>query len=181
MSVLNCPSDNGDPYEAEYSPHYGVKPGSGFQGAKTSYDFCVSLNTTCNYWSRQDPSTRRMFGENSSCQIAAVHDGTSNTIAMAETTYTVWNGSCPAWGYRGWVMPGVDPAGGINVWAWPGVMTTPPVPGQLCNWGQMGSLHPGGAHAVLAAGSVQWLSETTDTVILERLSAMADGEVVAIP
>ena len=34
---------------------------------------------------------------------------------------------------------------------------------------------------MLADGSVQWLSETTDTVILERLSAMADGEVVTIP
>jgi len=78
-------------------------------------------------------------------------------------------------------MIGVDPGcGGINVWAWPGIIANP-VPGQLHSWGLMGSLHPGGAHAMLADGSVHFLNETTDVTLLEHLSAMADGSVVTIP
>ena len=123
-----------------------------------------------------------MFGENSTCRAANVRDGLSNTIAFAETTYDKWNGvGSAAWGYRGWVMVGVNPAAGINVWAWPSAGMTDPTPGRLANWGMMGSLHPGGAQAVLADGSVHWLSENTDTVLLDHLAAMADGLVVTIP
>ena len=48
------------------------------------------------------PPVRRMFGENSNTTIAMLLDGSSNTVAMCETLHTVANGSCPAFGYRGW-------------------------------------------------------------------------------
>ena len=182
LTVLSCPSDNGDPYiPADYMGCYGN--GGHLQGAKTNYDFCASLDDMfCNKWPRQDLTVRRMFGQNSACHVVDVRDGTSNTIAMAETTYNVWNGMCSAWGYRSYVMLGIDPTGwgwGINVWYVPGV--TDPEPGQLVSWGHMGSLHPGGVHAVMADGAVQFFSETMDLVTLERLAAMADGTIVTLP
>ena len=86
-----------------------------------------------------------------------------------------------AWGYRGWAMAGVAAGTGINVWTMgaPGAMV--PIPGRVATWTYMGSLHPGGAQAVLADGSVHFLSETTDLTILEKLSAMADGDVFDVP
>lgn len=118
--------------------------------------------------------------------MSDVKDGSSNTIAMAETTCDFYNGYGNAWGYRGYVMTGVDPcvgscacgvAIGINSWACYPYLTSP-TPGRLGSWGQMGSLHPGGATALFADGSVQFLSETTDVIILDRMAAKSDGSVV---
>jgi len=35
--------------------------------------------------------------------------------AIGETTHYVANGACPAWGFRAWVMTGVDIGVGVNV------------------------------------------------------------------
>jgi prepilin-type N-terminal cleavage/methylation domain-containing protein len=181
LSILSCPSDIGDPYLPVSSPHYGIKPGSGFRGAKTNYDFSASNNYTCNAWRRDSPARRRMFGEDSSTRRSHVGDGLSNTIAMAETLYDVYNGRCSAWGYRGWVMVGIDVGRyGFNRWYWYPYLQTPRV-GQLRSWGHAGSLHPGGAYLLLADGSIHFFSETTDGVLLESLSTMDGGEVVTIP
>ena len=69
---------------------------------------------------------------------------------------------------------------GINQWNDP-PYTPNPTPGTLAAWGSAGSLHPDGAHVVMADGSVHFLSENTDLVILENLSTFAGGEVVAVP
>ena len=63
---------------------------------------------------------------------------------MAETTYNVVQGPCSAWGYRAWVMVGVDLGiCGINQWDDP-PYTPNPTPGSLAAWVGAGSLHPGG-------------------------------------
>jgi len=181
IAVGTCPSDNGDPYLAEGSPHYGIKPGSGLRGFKTNYDFSTSNSYHCDAWSRENASTRRMFGENSNTRFSDVLDGTSNTVALVETLHDVYNGECAAFFYRGWVMVGVDLGHyGINRWHWPPYITEPRR-GQLRSWAHAGSLHPGGCHVAMADGSVHFLSETTDTVVLEGLSTMAGGEVVSVP
>jgi prepilin-type N-terminal cleavage/methylation domain-containing protein len=181
LSILSCPSDTGGPYLSAHSPHYGIKPGSGFRGAKTNYDFSASNNYSCSAWKRDRPDRRRMFGEESNTTRSHVRDGMSNTIAVAETLYDVYNGECSAWGYRGWVMVGIDVGRyGFNRWHWPPYLKTPR-PGQLRSWGHAGSLHPGGAHLLFADNSVHFFSETTDSVVLEGLSTMDGGEVVSIP
>jgi prepilin-type N-terminal cleavage/methylation domain-containing protein len=183
LAVFSCPSDTGEPY-LDDSPYYGIKPGSGFRGAKTNYDVSADIvgYSECNYWSRANVGTRRMFGENSKCRMADVRDGASSTIAMAETLYNVYNGQCSAWGYRAWVMVGIDVGlGGINNWTNIYGTYVEPIPGRLATWASAGSLHPGGAHVMVADGSVHFLNEDTDSVILEQLSAIADGKAVAIP
>lgn len=166
VPTLTCPSDSGVPMLGGGLP-YG-------DGAKTSYDFLVSSNDCmCNNW-RNTGTDRRMFGENSTTRIADVTDGTSNTIAMGEQTFTMGNGSTTPWGYRGWCHVGIDPTYdnlGINNWG------TRPV-GTLANWSCAGSLHPGGANFVFGDSSVRFLAASIDIPTLTQLCTIGGGEVI---
>ena len=97
-----------------------------------------------------------------------------------ETTRDVVNGNGNTWGYRGWVMNGVDASctqqtgRGINIWD-RGPTRPQRIPGQLGSWGWVGSNHPQGANITLGDGSVRFISQVTDLVTLTRLSRIADG------
>jgi prepilin-type N-terminal cleavage/methylation domain-containing protein/prepilin-type processing-associated H-X9-DG protein len=200
LAVFTCPSDNGDPYEKNdpsNGPYYGIAApfptkvnGIERKGAKTNYDFSGFSDISgvyggnsiaCHKWASMPTALRRMFGENSTTRIDDVHDGTSNTIAMAETLYTTYNYTCPAWGYRAWVSLGVDlGCNGINDWSktvTPGHIMT----GQLGPYGAAGSNHPGGANVLMADGSATFFSENTRMTVLEALSTMNGGEPVSAP
>ena len=185
IEVLFCPSENGSRYAMTGSPHYSITTSTDLRGARTSYDFCTSYvhYNSCNVWSAMDhPSytwysadDRRMFADNSAARMADVSDGTSNTIAVCETRMGVANGEPPTWGYRGWVMIGIDPHyRGINNTMWTGTDRAP----ELGSWASAGSRHVGGCHVLLADGSVHFLSETINQDTLENLCAMQDGDVV---
>src|SRR5207237_3236936 len=105
--------------------------------------------------------------------MADVLDGTSNTIALGETTLEVDNGRTASWGYRGWVMTGVDLRYGINNWDFSPY--APSIRGRLGSWGRGGSLHSGGANFLLADGAVRFISETIDPTTLTLLCYYADG------
>jgi prepilin-type N-terminal cleavage/methylation domain-containing protein/prepilin-type processing-associated H-X9-DG protein len=208
LAVFNCPSDQGDPFlkDATNGTEYVPAKRSGINGAKTNYDFATNGPTNCtNRWESYNqapriagtttpgPNGRRMFGNLNEIKIDHVKDGTSNTIMICETTFEVWDGRAPAWGYRGWVQVGIDPVGknnprGINVWpccAW----QTPPwtsapapgITGKLGEWGSPGSLHPGGAQFALADGSVRFISQTIELVALEAAATYAGGETNLLP
>ena len=199
LQAFSCPSDDGDPYISSDSSYISIKVGSGYQGVKTNYDFNVwapdlwVLMLECKNWGRINAFTttlepdheasQRMFAEASACHVSDITDGTSYTIAMAERTYSVYNQRCAAWGYRSYMTYGVDVGSdhGLNTWRISWSSTYVPVVGTLGSWNYAGSLHPGGAHVLLADGSVQFLNETTDMVILEHLSAIGDGKVVMVP
>ena len=175
--VLRCPSDPGQPMQGA-SAAYG--PGGAYDGAKTNYDFITSTDDFyCNWWSVAPAGARAMFGENSTTRFADVRDGTSNTVALGETTLDVYNGRTASWGYRGWVMTGIDLRYGINDWSF-GTYITPRV-GRLGSWGRAGSLHPNGAQFAFADGSVRFISQDTSVATLTRLGYMADGSTVALP
>src|SRR5262249_21692364 len=146
---------------------------------KTNYDFSVSRNYTCNIWRTINPSTRRIFGENINARLAEITDGTSNTVAVAETTLDLFNGNPPACGYRGWVVIGVDLNPALNRWDF----TTLPTrkPGRLGAWGRPGSLHPGGCNMLIADGAVRFFPEVLDITSLNNLAAMADGFTTQVP
>jgi prepilin-type N-terminal cleavage/methylation domain-containing protein/prepilin-type processing-associated H-X9-DG protein len=202
LAIFNCPSDNGNPFLREGpdgSSHYIIKAGSGFNGAKTSYDFATNGPTECSQrWdtyalrhSTNANAHRRLFGNQSYSRIDDCKDGTSNTIMLCETTHEVWDGRPPAWGYRGWVQVGIDPTGknnplGINIWpccSWQSPpWTSAPIPGQtgkLGEWGSPGSLHPGGAQFALADGSVRYISQTIALSTLQALASYGAGDQVS--
>jgi len=185
IQAFLCPSDTSDPL-LPADGVYAIKNGSGIRGAKTNYDLSAYASDywTFNDWATTSYSVRRMFGENSDTSAAHVRDGTSNTVAVCETTRWVANGSPPAWGYRGWVMIGADIGSGVNVWTipptWTWVSPQTPIVGRLRTWGTVGGLHPGGANVALADGAVKFVSETTDLVILTAVATMAGGESVGL-
>jgi prepilin-type N-terminal cleavage/methylation domain-containing protein/prepilin-type processing-associated H-X9-DG protein len=177
IPVFRCPSDPGNPLQGVSSP-YG--PGGHYDGAKTNYDFITSTDDFyCNCWTVTRPNARTMFGENSTTRFADILDGTSNTIAVGETTLTVYNGRTASWGYRGWVMTGIDLRYGINDWSFYGYVT--PQVGRLGSWGRAGSLHANGAQFCFADGSVHFISQDTNLTTLTRLGYMADGNAVNLP
>ena len=168
LPVFLCPSDIGDPFLS-----------SG--GGKTNYDFSASEEFTCDHWARDLPESQRMFGENSTTRAAYVTDGLSNTAAVVETLLDVYNGDTAAWGYRDWVMVGIDLGRqDINRWQWPGKIADPRR-SQLRNYASAGSLHGDSIHVMMADGSVHYFVDSTDPVVLERLAAMSDGQVVSLP
>jgi prepilin-type N-terminal cleavage/methylation domain-containing protein/prepilin-type processing-associated H-X9-DG protein len=193
LPIIRCPSDPGDE-KLDYSAagHYTVdNTNSNLIGIKTNYDFSAEYwEFRCDAWSKLTaPTVRRMFGENSNSTFASVTDGTSNTVAMGETTLDNANGRCSAWAYRGWVMIGVDIApsrdgGGINVWASPwtnppdAARTQVPRPGKVGSWSWPGSLHSGGANFCFADGSVRFINQNTTAANRLAMATMAGGEVI---
>jgi len=197
-----CPMDGGprDSATSTFPNRYGV--GASLTGQRTNYEFITVTNSdfgTCNWWKTAAPGVRYMFGENSATKIAAIIDGTSNTFMFGETTVeTRCNGNGPAWGYRGWVMMGIDPGPapvassayptqGINNWtiiaSWTpcgnpaSTGTNAPRRGRLGNWGQAGSMHTSGAQFAMGDGSVRFVHESTPALTLQAMSTIAGGEV----
>ncbi len=194
VETFLCPSDNNPAVGRLSGIHYGPAPG--FVGAATNYDFIVTAGTefgTCNSYAAFSGPTKRMFGGDFNTRMADVIDGLSNTFMMGETTKFHVNGAAFAWSYRGWVMTGIDPHhsardGGINVWHQPWMAPTwqnppyIPVRGRARSWWvPAASLHPGGCHFVMGDASVQFVSQSIEMRVLNNLSAMGDGQVVALP
>jgi prepilin-type N-terminal cleavage/methylation domain-containing protein/prepilin-type processing-associated H-X9-DG protein len=204
LPLFVCPSDNGprDSTPQNHPNRYGVMgpSTSGMIGQRTNYDFitvAASDFNTCNWWRfNSNAGNRHMFGENSRTKISDVKDGTSNTFMIGETTVEPrCNGWGPAWGYRGWVMTGIDPsrntggaaAPGINDWTLIASWTTncnptstgtaAPRPGRLGDWGRAGSLHTGGAQFAMGDGSVRFVSESVPAGTLKLWSTISDGVV----
>jgi len=198
LDAFTCPSDTGPPTMTDESTtYYGVVNAK--RGAKTNYDFSVCMYDAYrqNDWGHASGYTRMnhptayyvrryMFGENSDTSVATVSDGTTNSAAVAETVHRVLDGAPVPWGYRGWVQVGADIGSrGINRWdvalgAWYGGDRTP-YTGRLYGWGLAGSMHPGGCNITLGDGSVRFISETSDQLILRAIGSINQAEVVTIP
>ena len=188
-----CPSDPNPPTGRLAGIHYGPGgSGSPLQGAATNYDFITSDSdfSVCNNW-RTAGARRRMFGENSTTKFTDITDGTSNTFAVGETTKWHVNGSAFAWGYRTWVMTGVDPGTsdpGINHWHLPNVHPTwrsppyTPIPGRIRTWwAAAGSLHTGGCNFAMGDGSVRFVQQSTASNMLEAMCTISGGETLNLP
>ncbi len=192
LPVFLCPSDPNDTMQVAneaQSEWYGIAYNSDRRttrrGAKTNYDFHTNSSNLCNHWRfAPNRAAMSMFGENSDNGLNSCTDGSSNTIMVAETTRMVINGFGNTWGYRGWVMVGVNVAGtnqtggpvaGINRFV---DRFGRSMPGRLDNWGRVGSLHPGGCNLTFADGSVHFVSQTTNIATLVSLAYIADGTIV---
>ena len=199
LDAFLCPSDAGPPTMIDEGSAYNPVGYPAKRGAKTSYDFSVQIHDYYYKYDwghpsgrqRQDHPTahyvrRYMFGENSDTKHGTVTDGMSNSVMIGEVTHRVLDGSPPAWGYRGWVMTGVDLARvGINRWdvalgSWY-TGNREPVTGRIFTWGSAGSLHPGGCNSALGDGSVRFISQSTDTAVLRAICTINQMEVTKMP
>jgi prepilin-type N-terminal cleavage/methylation domain-containing protein len=197
IEVFQCPSDT---YQTHYpsasDANYSIAPGSTTQlGAFTNYDFSTkTISSTAEAWNLDlamtappNPMvTRRLFGLDASANMAAMTDGTSNTVMLVETTRWVNDGVGQTWGYAKHVGHGVDleRTDGINWWRCCGWTTPAYDPnrawssGRNANWSAPGSSHAGGIQVALGDGKVPFIGETVDVTIRQRLARISDGQPV---
>ncbi len=180
LDFLICPSDNATPYYSPASSAYGCGVA---RSARTSYGFSITGGSGCNLWSNQSSATRPLFGSNSNSRLRDILDGTSNTAAVVETTLDVDDGETASWACASHVGLGINlgASRGINNWvccAWRSPPDAQKQIGRNGEWGEPGSLHPGGCHILLADGAVRFLSESLDTTTRVNLSRISDGNVL---
>lgn len=174
LPIFNCPSDPG-PIGSSTSSTYNL-PG-GTPDHRTNYDFVVyrSSYNECNNW-RNRGTIRTMFEDGSDCRIRDITDGTTNTVAMAETRKSCCgNGNNASWGGRGWVQIG------LSLYSSPPNNTirsgTDFAP-RLGDWGWTGSYHTGGIQVLLGDASVRFMSENISSTIRTNLERIGDGNVI---
>lgn len=183
IPILICPTDDGGERYAPASSAYGTGAAN---SARTSYGFSVTnAHDTggCNFWTNEGKTTRAMFGINSNCKVRDIKDGTSNTVAVAETTLDVDDGECQSWAAASHVGLGTNlkSSRGINefrccTWRTPAMAQYQP--GRLGEWGDPGSTHTGGMHVLLGDGAVRFISENIDTNTRNNLANIADGNIL---
>lgn len=183
LSLLLCPSDPNPLYYTGMNQLYSVSsvlPG----GARTNYDFNIWNGESLRqgYAFKTLPMNQRsIFASSWSTSPNLILDGVSNTAMVTETIRSVWNGQPPAWGHGCHLGAGIDLARyPINTWVYgpnnPIYLSMKKV-GRLADWGTAGSLHVGGCFALIADGSVTFLSEGIDPGIRRGLHTMSDGNV----
>lgn len=199
LPIFYCPSDDGPKAITTKSMLYAISSKSPLQGARTCYEFSTNpywelYRGNNQNWMAQSSTTtgplslaeqRCLFGQGYGLRLIDVKDGTSHTTAFNETTLRVYNGGTNAWAYRGWVMVGVSLYGtgphGINQWSvpaswgWSSAKGKAEPVGTLATWGNAGSLHPNGCQSAFADGSVHFVSQDTDLLILQYLGYIADN------
>jgi prepilin-type N-terminal cleavage/methylation domain-containing protein/prepilin-type processing-associated H-X9-DG protein len=178
LKVLQCPSaDTGRRHRDIY--------GFGIDLACMDYAATKGVNPVLaeRGWIDQVGNYDGVMLINSLMRIADITDGTSSTIIIAE------DADRPKIWHAGRLLPGELPCGGWIQYggcdltirgSTPDGVTTPGRCAINCtNNGEVYSLHPGGANAVFADGSVHFLRTGMDIRILARLITRAGGEVVS--
>ena len=183
LIALLCPSDSGKQFHGGFDGNYGCV--AGVNSYKSNYGFSTYSGQGYSLWVNEPQYTRSMFGAMSNASMRDLSDGSSNTVAVAETTLNIYDGETGSWacaqhvgnGVQFWNLNGQRK---INDWAccgWgPGTPWSVANPaGKLGEWGTIGSMHTGGAQVLLADGTVRFISENIDSVTRQRLAQIADG------
>ncbi len=183
IPVYYCPSDPGQRLhtsachsDSTMSPRPSV--------ARSSYEFSVTSSHASTQWSAESTSSRAMFGANSRSQMRDIVDGTSNAIAVAESTLELEQHNWKTWSSSGWFTTGAHlqsflrPLNERRCCSWSNFGTASTSPAKLSDGGFSGSMHAGGLHILMGDGSVRFLSDTVDFSIRRDLSSISDGRVV---
>ena len=188
IKAFLCPSDPGSRNPARKSNCASRNISPQPVTARTSYEFSVYDQMDTTPWDNETKSTVSMFGVNSHCRFRDITDGSSNTIAVCETTIeTVSHTWSTAWASTGWDTMGVDFQDSLtNInemrccrWNTPPWSSSPtPSMTKLGHGGMPGSCHQGGMHVLLGDGAVRFISENIDTLTRQYLARIADGKTV---
>ncbi|MES2792096.1 MAG: DUF1559 domain-containing protein [Planctomycetota bacterium] len=190
LNVFLCPSDNGNPTLSDDATYYGCTTSASTPSYKSSYGFSVynaytRLKSDPLYvpWTKEPAAVRALFGWDSNSQLRDVVDGSSNTVAVSESTLDIYNGRAGAWACTHWV-------GGIGVvfaqapnqwWLAPyasAANPAPGIPGRLQSWAMPGSTHTGGLQVLMADGAVRFISQNLALQTMNSLARISDGTVL---
>lgn len=180
LAALICPSDSGSRTYPTADSNYGCGV---TDSARTSYGLSVNYGNGGTMWKSYGTDVRALFGVNSNSSIRDVRDGTSNTVAVVETTLDVFDGRTASWACSSHVGQGINlaSADGINNFNccnWQTPTGQHFMPGRNGEWGDPGSLHTGGIQVLMGDGSVRFISENIATNTRTYLSRIADGNVL---
>jgi prepilin-type N-terminal cleavage/methylation domain-containing protein/prepilin-type processing-associated H-X9-DG protein len=184
VNIFNCPSDTSAPtVDLSGTGRNDIPKVAGL--STSSYAFMAGTfgppNTQANKDSNNGFAHYCVKGPNS---IVNILDGTSNTLAVGETSYN--DGIYPAGTNNA-------AAGSFNAWSvnlrWSSNFrssvnppNTPPNQGAFRDGvtnGAFGSRHPGGLNFLFADGSVHFLKNTVNLFVYQSLSTIAGGEVIS--
>jgi len=182
IPIYNCPSDTNPPPVETRLPGQSSDYYEMVSASRSNYLFSTGRSTDYNGdWSTLPASTRGAFGNNGAASLNSIPDGTSNTIAIGESTqkdhaYSTLFG--PYWG------TGTHTA--VHGWGYDS-NTTPNYPYGPCAqnsnrncpyaWG-FGSRHSGVTNFVLLDGSVRGIRDSIDPATWAGLCTPEGGEVV---
>ncbi|PQO46202.1 prepilin-type cleavage/methylation domain-containing protein [Blastopirellula marina] len=141
------------------------------------------------------------MGYNQELTFANITDGTSNTLMIGEQSgydpgMEEWNSGLKQGYHGGWHGAGnsVVNASATQTGIGGGMAPIVYPPNSVCSSGDRwvcgmayvnscnyNSYHPGGVQFALADGSVRFVPETTDLVLLKRLAMRGDGRVASMP
>ncbi len=187
LPIYVCPSDQ---LERSCSASHGndpIRPGTG------SYAGCMGngnpgIANSSKYIKAGRPDvTTGLFLYVDRLPIAAITDGTTNTMAIGETVEghrtgqtNIWsNGNRFTSGLRSTATPmnfPLDPDGMSGLDSGAGTVSGA---GAGRSNGGFASFHPGGANFGFADGSVRFLSESIDTLTYQGLSTRNQREIVS--
>jgi prepilin-type processing-associated H-X9-DG protein len=117
-----------------------------------------------------------VFQKQTPTRITDIRDGTSNTLAVGEMS---WTSEVTGTRYRTWIRgchnsTACSSARNVNI-----AINTPGI--SVFDDIAFGSTHTGGAHFCLADGSVHFLSDSISLGVYKSLASRNGGEVATLP
>jgi prepilin-type N-terminal cleavage/methylation domain-containing protein/prepilin-type processing-associated H-X9-DG protein len=190
VPVLLCPSDPNSPKTKTLDK--GAYGGlSGDQGQHSNYLACAGDGTYGN--GTTDPTG--LFFVRSKVRLTGIRDGTSNTLALAEalvvpdtaSTNDIRGRYCNTWDGNMWFSTGQPPNTTVGDKLTYGGISTPQAPAAAPsspatdNALYARSAHSGGVNAVLADGSVRFVTNAVDAQAYKAAGSRSGGEAVPLP
>ncbi len=181
IDTFLCPTDNNGGNLVQYSglAKNGDDPREDLRSTNLA-GVSDSVDWSCDgLWAKLFRYANGIFGNQFSCRLKDVTDGTSNTLMVGEVTGDLVEN------YAGFIWASgaiADTADGINgPFTLPGGSFRATSGGVI--WGVrlagFSSWHRGGCHFTIADGSVQFLSENISAHVFAALSTRAGGETPA--
>ena len=125
-------------------------------------------------------SQHGIFSRNSQINLRDVLDGTSNTIAVFESSFTRTNSNQPAIHFRRWPRGSSGTASAAYKNVLHGPNTTTYNNSTNFNDVSMGSNHKGGCQVVMCDGSVKFVSDNVNLATLKATASRDGGEAATL-